>query len=428
MLSHFKRHVAAVAASALPLASVPVQAQSDRWAGDGGLPPFYHWTKPVTGRPGRILRSEPAPATVSIPAAGRAERILYSSSDWREPSRRIPVSGVVFFPKGTPPKGGWPLIAWAHGTTGIADVCAPSSLPRSERDATYFRHWLDAGYAIVATDYQGLGTPGVHPYLHYEAEGIDILDGIRAAIRAYPELSRDKILTMGQSQGSEGAIAAAYLAPRYAPELKIRGTVATGIVAETANPGKAPQAAVPTLYANAADYGNTAYEILWFLGTARSMDPGAIRPEDYISDAGQAMAQKAQSSCMSGLRSYAAEIRLPYAKFYKRPIDALERRVFASTRFPDTRITTPVFIGMGLADSEAQPAKQYNFVSAMCAAGTRVEFHYYPGATHGSAVLRSLADSPAFVDKVMNGAPAPGNCADLTAPGPLQQPDQPRAM
>jgi aryl-alcohol dehydrogenase-like predicted oxidoreductase len=57
------------------------------------------------------------------------------------------------------------LPAWAHGTIGTADVCAPSWAGRSERDITYLNHWLDQGYAVLASDYQGLGTPGGHPYL-----------------------------------------------------------------------------------------------------------------------------------------------------------------------------------------------------------------------------------------------------------------------
>jgi len=206
---------------------------TDDWAGDGGVPAFYRWDGTVPARPGTMLRTETAPAEVSIPAAGRAERILYSSTDWRDPARAATVSGIVFLPKGEPPKGGWPVLAWAHGTTGIADVCAPSFLPRSPRDTQYLGYWLDHGYAIVATDYVGLGTPGVHPYLQYRAEGISVLDGIRAALARYPALNPAKIVTMGQSQGSEGAIAAAYLAPSYAPELNIRGTVATGLVAHT---------------------------------------------------------------------------------------------------------------------------------------------------------------------------------------------------
>ncbi len=35
-------------------------------------------------------------------------------------------TAVVLLPKGIAPAGGWPVVAWAHGTTGVADQCAPS--------------------------------------------------------------------------------------------------------------------------------------------------------------------------------------------------------------------------------------------------------------------------------------------------------------
>lgn len=402
----------------------PAYAQTpDPWAGDGGVTPFYRWTGAAPAEPGRMLRTEAIPAELSLAGAGRAERILYSSTDWLDAKTMVTVSGAMFFPKGTPPAGGWPLIAWAHGTTGVADVCAPSFMPRSERDQQYLSAWLAAGYAIVATDYAGLGAPGPHPYLQSRSEGLAVLDSARAALKAYPGLLANKVVTMGQSQGSGAAIAAAWLAPTYAPDLKIKGTVATGLVAHTNNTRDAPQQPIPSLYTDRDAGGNAAYEILYFLGTVRSIDPKGIRVEDYISPAGRPLLEKAQTTCMGGLRAFAHEIALPAEKLYSQPIAALEARADGLSDFPDVEIKTPVFVGTGLADSDAQTASQYNFVSAMCAAGTTVEWRYYPRATHMSAVMRSRADSPAFVEKVLNDRPVTNLCPSLVPPGPLQEPE-----
>jgi hypothetical protein len=100
----------------------------------------------------------------------------------------VAVSGSVAVPTGKPPKGGWPVITWAHGTTGVADVCAPSrdfaGTPNPTGE-TYINGdlsaWLAAGYAVLRTDYQGLGTPGKHPYLIGKAEGRGVLDIVQAA-------------------------------------------------------------------------------------------------------------------------------------------------------------------------------------------------------------------------------------------------------
>lgn len=418
-----KTFTALLTATSILAGPMGALAASDPWAGDGGVTPFYTWTDAIPAKPGVMLRTEALTPAVSLAGAGRSERILYSSVAWLDAQRPTTVSGSLFFPKGAPPKGGWPLIAWAHGTTGVADVCAPSFMPRSERDQAYLSAWLEAGYAIVATDYEGLGTPGPHPYLQYKSEGQAVLDSARAALSAYPKLLKNSVVTMGQSQGSGAAIAAAYLAPTYAPDLHIKGTVATGIVAHTNALNGARQEPLPSLYTDRDAYGNTAYEILYFLGTARSVDPAGIKAEDYISAAGWPMLEKAQTTCMGGLRVFADQIKLPVDQLYKRPINALEARADALSDFPDVRIKTPIFVGTGLADSDAQTVSQYNFVSAMCAAGDVVEWRYYPHATHGSAVMRSRAHSPAFVETVLQDKPVQNLCPGLVPPGPLQTPE-----
>jgi alkylhydroperoxidase/carboxymuconolactone decarboxylase family protein YurZ len=114
------------------------------------------------------------------------------------------------------------------GTVGIADICAPSWQARSYRDVRYLNEWLSQGFAVVATDYQGLGTPGPHPYLKVRPEAYSVLDSVRAVLRDVPGLA-NKIVIIGQSQGGGAAFATAAFAPDYAPELDIRGSVATGI-------------------------------------------------------------------------------------------------------------------------------------------------------------------------------------------------------
>ena len=82
------------------------------------------------------------------PAAGN-ELILYRSIG--EDGKAIGVSGSIAVPRGKPPKGGWPVLTWAHGTTGIADICAPTRLPKA---TTYTNAdlgaWLKAGFAVRA--------------------------------------------------------------------------------------------------------------------------------------------------------------------------------------------------------------------------------------------------------------------------------------
>ena len=86
------------------------------------------------------------------------------------------------------------MITYAHGTTGSADTCAPTRGYDAGTLVSYayplLKRWLKAGYAVVRTDYEGLGTPGVHAYLVGQSEGRSVLDAVRAARKLEPRLSK----------------------------------------------------------------------------------------------------------------------------------------------------------------------------------------------------------------------------------------------
>src|SRR6478735_5595454 len=169
------------------------------------------WQRKLTGKP--VLKS-----------AKTNTLLLYSSQ--AVSGKTVAVSGTVAIPKGKAPKGGWPVITWAHGTVGIADACAPSRIgTQANYDSPLLNSWLKAGYAVVRTDYEGLGTPGEHPYLIGVSEGRSVLDMARAARKLDPSLSKDVVIS-GHSQGGHAALWAASLSKKYTPDLKLKGTVA----------------------------------------------------------------------------------------------------------------------------------------------------------------------------------------------------------
>ncbi|MDE0194064.1 MAG: alpha/beta fold hydrolase, partial [bacterium] len=158
-------------------------------------------------------------------------RVLYHSRSLRGDD--IAVSGFVATPAGEPPPGGWPLVAYAHGTTGTADVCAPSHDAEGEivSNGSYL-----GGYAVAATDYEGLGTPGLHPYIVGRSEARGVLDSVRAAHNlgsmlgadGMPRVSvSDDFVVWGHSQGGHAAIHTGQHWQEYAPELQLLG-VASG--------------------------------------------------------------------------------------------------------------------------------------------------------------------------------------------------------
>ena len=111
------------------------------------------------GVPGRLLRQEPLPDQLMLTNAAKGLRVLYTSTDGIDGKSPIAVSGAIYLPKGTPPAGGWPIVAWAHGTTGTADVCAPSWMERGTRDTDYLNAWLAAGLCGRRVRLSGPGHP-----------------------------------------------------------------------------------------------------------------------------------------------------------------------------------------------------------------------------------------------------------------------------
>jgi acetyl esterase/lipase len=312
----------------------------------------------------------------------------------------VAVSGAVFLPAGKAPPGGWPVIAWAHGTVGMADICAPSLQGRSLRDIQYLQTWLDQGYAIVATDYQGLGTPGPHPYMNARAEAYGVLDSLRAAQAAFPALSR-KVVLVGQSQGGQAAFAAAVYAKTYAPELDIRGTVATGTTNVSAAGGDAASLGGDEGFSGTVDA--TAYYRFYLLLMAQQSQPD-LKAEDVLTAQGLALFSQAATVCNTRLE---ADIRAVGATrltaFKPGALNRALKPLAASMAYPDLKAAGPVLLGIGDADLEVSPAGQLALARAACAAGSTVEAHLYAKASHGQAVNGSLPDSLPFVRKVMAG-------------------------
>ncbi|NWA08557.1 alpha/beta fold hydrolase [Pseudomonas gingeri] len=388
-----------------------VQAEPLPVAADAGIPAFYQWTDKLPGKPGQLLRTETLAPQQGLAAAGQNIRILYTSTDGVGKPLPNVVSGALFIPRGTPPKGGWPLMAWAHGTVGSADVCAPSLTRRSERDRHYLDHWLAQGYAIVATDYQGLGTPGPHPYGLTRPLAYNTLDSIRAVAHGDFQLST-RVVVFGQSQGGRAAFATAVYASTYAPDLDIVGVVATGT----------PYAAV---HQRAADrersnaHGSVvptfAYNLLR-LDTARLLDPSFV-PSDYLSEQAIPTYELSQRGCLHEIEQQVMANQLTFDNSFKRSPRAAFAAVTRSAAYPTLKSDIPVFIGTGGQDRDVFVPDQKALVRDACAAGDRIEWHLYPQLDHSATVNGSLPDSTRFVAKAFAGEWIAGNC-----PSPVSRP------
>ncbi|MEZ5179065.1 MAG: lipase family protein [Acidimicrobiales bacterium] len=223
--------VGALAASLVAAASIAPAGARSTQAGPAAtdppavvsapaLPAFYEVPDPLPpGQPGDIIKSE----VVDAPGVhGTVLRVMYHSRSVQ--GADIAVTGIIAVPDLTPAEGGRPVMAWAHGTTGIADECAPSLDAVGAVD--FANPMLDRGWVVTATDYEGLGTPGRHPYIVGDSEGRGVIDSVRAARNLAQADASDQYVVWGHSQGGHAAMFALHIAKDWAPELQLRGVVA----------------------------------------------------------------------------------------------------------------------------------------------------------------------------------------------------------
>lgn len=167
-------------------------------------------------------------------------------------------STLLFVPPGEPPAGGWPVVAWAHGTTTPGQrTCAPSLSPELDGGLTragftsdyafQIGQFVNAGYAVVAPDFEGLGAVATAPYPYYSAASLarSLIAGVRAARQAEPALS-NSWAAVGHSDGGHAVLGVEAHAGE-ALELTLVGAVAlvpyTSIAATAASFGETARTA-----------------------------------------------------------------------------------------------------------------------------------------------------------------------------------------
>lgn len=123
--------------------------------------------------------------------------------------KMVEATAVVMYPKTPAPKDGWKVVVWEHGTLGVADKCAPSQTQLGERFKPLAEELLALGYVVIGVDYEGLGTPGIHPYLHLESEANSAIYAVNAFKEKYAGKVQGDWMSVGQSQGGQASLGTA---------------------------------------------------------------------------------------------------------------------------------------------------------------------------------------------------------------------------
>jgi pimeloyl-ACP methyl ester carboxylesterase len=255
---------------------------------------------------------------------------------------------------------------------------------------------LDAGYVIAATDYEGVGTPGLHPFLVGESEGRSVLDAARAAGNVKTIAASRKLLIFGHSQGGHAALFAGELAASYAPELNLLGIVAGA-------PAPDVEHTLPFLKIGTMGNGFLVSVVEGFHAAYPQFDPAEV-----LTSAALAQASSVDEQCL--MENNAALSSLPNVLAHD-PLEIPElAAIVRENSFGNRSAGAPLLVVQGTADQFVPQFVNDAFVKKACAAGDTVDYLVVPGADHGEE-LPAVSDDIAawFADRV-SGAAAPNTC------------------
>src|SRR4051812_15580341 len=337
---------------------------------------------------GQLLSSSKITGEPALTAAGKNRLVKYRSVG--VDGKAITVSGVVSLPKGNAPKKGWPVISYDHGTTGIADQCAPS------RDATdnpahaytayiypLLNRWLKAGYAVVRTDYQGLGTAGVHQYLVGVSEGRSTLDIVRAARKLNGHVS-NRFAISGHSQGGHAALWGAFLAPKWTPDLKLRGTVAFA-------PASHISELVSLVGTQHSPGGGLSSEAALVIRGVDDFNPG-LNITSGFSDKFAPYYPETLTKCQAQLSQSDSVGGLAPGDFFKQDYSLTPLAAALDVSDPENlKVGSPLDVEQGAADATVFPGLTTDLVKQYRGRGSKVVYKTYKGVSHGGVVV-SAAD------------------------------------
>ncbi len=338
---------------------------------------FYDPPDPLpTTTPGSLIRAERmkalAPGTL-------AWRVLHVSE--AVDGTPIAVSGIVAAPKGGAPSGGFNVVAWSHGTKGVSDPCAPSRGFRAGTHDFYdiAPELLAAGYVAVSSDYEALGTPGVHPYLVGISEGRGVLDIIRAASELEEVGDVAQVVVWGRSQGGQGSLFAGELAPSWAPELDLVGVIAA-----------APASGL-ILIAGFAPVLPSARGFLWQMTVGFEAAYSELSLESiYSSDALASIRQLVEDeACFMGFNEVAAETS--NAGVVNQIAGIPEWAEVLEDNSPGrVRTEVPVLLLQGTDDEVIPIELTGGLYGQLCAVGTEVDYRIFDGFSHNDSTQMNM--------------------------------------
>ncbi|MDZ7911993.1 MAG: alpha/beta hydrolase [Rhodococcus sp. (in: high G+C Gram-positive bacteria)] len=328
---------------------------------------------------GQLLTSE---MQDGLPDASQNLRISYISTS--HDGHDAVVYGRVALPSIPPPPGGYPVISWGEGSTGVAPQCAPSLIDDASYDA-YLNEWLKRGYAVLRTDYEGWGAAGPRPLLNQKSNSNGIVDIVTAAHSISSELSNDWI-AIGHSEGGGAALWTAGLNDQVGGKYPLKGAIAI-----------APTGPGVLKFTNGVKNGEPISQLVqmllaWTVAGAQATDP-TIEVQQVVTDPMMLQVDAAKASCeTSELPQLEAGQYFLSGEGYDKVVNFLRDQDPSSLA-----MKVPVSIIQGDRDeTTVTPDTTEQMIQSLCGSNASIQYKLYPGENHGTVIDASQNDAFSF--------------------------------
>jgi pimeloyl-ACP methyl ester carboxylesterase len=361
---------------------------------------FYVAPHPLPhGPPGTLIRSE---RLRGLPRSEKGWRILYVSHGYDR--HRTAVSGLVIVPNRRRPKTHRRVVVFAHGTTGVIPRCAPSVLgAAATAQIDGLRSFIHDGDAVVIPDYEGLGTPGPHPYLIGKTAARNAIDAVRATHKIHAIHAGRRYAVFGESQGGQAAIAIGQLAPQYGRGLDLVGIAAAGApvsLASLFSRGKGTRAG-DTLAAYTLSSWAKVYDRPKLLKVLTPASRRALKAIDATCVTVQSDLGSAVPSAVARQIHYVHK-HPTHTKAWSKLLRKNSLRPFATD--------IPLLFTQGADDELVVPEATEDYIRALCERADTVAYRIYPKTSHDEIGSSSAAFTVGWIAGRFAGREPPDSC------------------
>ncbi|MCU1648151.1 MAG: Secretory lipase [Nocardia sp.] len=339
--------------------------------------PLPQLSAEVLGQRGSIVTSAPIrnPSAALAADGNHGWTVTYRSVSGVDGSAQQ-VSGVVFVPSGHAPAGGWPILSYGRGATGLDPQCGPSRHSDLLGYDLVVASLLQLGFAVTMTDFQGWGSGGgENLYLEPKTAAFNMIDAVRAVRAVVPDAS-NIWYAVGGSEGGQAAWAANEYAAAYGDGLEFRGSASS-----------APTIDLTGLVALAQSGWLSHEQQLWLPMVLAGMSN--YHPElnagDYLHGE-LAQGESMWSACSGPQADQREQVLASLTSGDTEPVSdaavARLKQALASIAVPQRRASGPMLVITGDADQTVNVSWVRQAVRTGCRIGDSIQFEVRPGEGH----------------------------------------------